>query len=40
MLLVLVGMESDNIWNLAVAETLQTLARLGVPELHLTVVTA
>ena len=39
-LLVLVGMEPDNVWDLAVTEPLQTLSGLRVPEFHLTVVTA
>ena len=39
MLLILVGVKLYNIGDLAVAETLQTLASLGVPKLHLTVIT-
>lgn len=30
-LFILVRMELDNIWNLAIAEPFQTLASLGVP---------
>ena len=40
MLLVLVGMEPNDVWYLAVAEPLQTLTGLRVPQLHLTVVAA
>jgi len=37
-LLVVVGMEPDNVWCLTVTKPLQTLARLSVPQFHLAVV--
>lgn len=39
-LLVVVGVKADDVGGLAVAEALETLAGLGVPELHLTIVAA
>lgn len=32
-------MELDHVWDLSIAEPLQTLASLSVPKLHLTVIT-
>lgn len=37
-LFILVRMELDNVWNLAIAEPFQALASLGVPQFHLTVI--
>ena len=37
-LLVVVGMKSDNVWCLTATKPLQTLARLSVPQFHLAVI--
>lgn len=39
MLFIIVGVKTDNVGSLAVAEPLETLTSFGIPQFHLTIVT-